>query len=153
MNPWFVHGAGEPLSLTEAVRRWALCAPNWPIRWETEQPSELQPYFIPPNTWVRTATAEDVAQSLLNDPDVQAALAALASPVGEAIEQAVASAVLPEDQAKLLAEALTVAWEIAGKKQWPAWLRVTAAAGGVILLGVLIVLLYRQFGGGSDHEE
>lgn len=92
--------------------------------------------------WIQThryATPEEIAEDLLNDPAVLDALRLLASPVGEAIEQAVAQLYIPASTAQLLTAGLERAWKIALDQNRPAWLRAEALTAAGIAVAVVAV--------------
>jgi hypothetical protein len=85
----------------------------------------------------RHADASEVAEDIVNDPELREALSLLASPPGQVIEQAVAQLWLSPLEAELLTDGLTQAWRIVLDQNRPAWQRADVLAGTGIFLAVI----------------
>ncbi len=137
MGPMFVPGDGES-DLCGVVRWWLVSRPSWHLRMDQVGDQGLGLYFA--RNVHRSATVEEVADALLNDPQVRAALGALSSPAGIAIEQMILRLVLPDWQARLLAEGLARAWKVVLDENRPAWQRGEVLVGTVVVVGLLGML-------------
>jgi hypothetical protein len=129
-----------PDDLQRALRSWIASNPFWYLR-ETRAEHQNQPwaFSMPLN---RRAAADEVASAIVNDPALRATLTLLASPPGEAIEQAIAQFWLPGWQAELLADGLTRAWEIVLDQNRPLWQRVDVLLGTVLVLGLVGIMIW-----------
>jgi hypothetical protein len=94
----------------------------------------------------RSATAEEVAAELVDNPAVREALGLLESPAGQALEEAVARVYLPGWEAELLTDALTIAWKTVLDQNRPVWQRTEVLIGALLLLGVVGLIMF----GGRD---
>lgn len=102
----------------------------WSMRYDEDSAYYLSHYALTP----RFATVDEVADLLLADPAVHAALAVLSSPTAHTIELAVAREYLRPVEAQLLVSALQRAATIAIDERRPAWQRRDAL--GVVALAV-----------------
>ena len=139
MQP-FYPPSHRPLTLREALGFWTYHSPLWHLR---EVPvdnnvGDLQFLFFAAGP-TRMAGVQEVAETLVEDPAVQEALAVLVSPAGQEIEDAVASIYLTPVQAELLTKALTLAWKTVRNQNLPLWKRADVLVGAsafVALLGL-----------------
>lgn len=89
----------------------------------------------------RRAEADEISSEIVNDPNLREALTILASPPGEAIEQAIAQVWLPGWQAELLADGLTRAWKIVLDQNRPLWQRVDVLLAAGLFLGLAGIMI------------
>ncbi len=90
----------------------------------------------------RHADASEVAEHIVNDPELREALSLLASPPGQAIEQAVAQVWLPPLEAELLTDGLTQAWRMVLDLNRPVWQRADVLAGTGIFLAIAGIAIW-----------
>lgn len=96
-------------------------------------------YKAPSYRW---ATADEVAAAEnVNSPALREPLGFLASP-RQAIENAVARLYLPEGQASLLTDALTLAWKTVLDWNRPAWQRTEVLVSSMTVIGFIGLLLW-----------
>src|SRR5579859_7780378 len=112
-----------PPGLSGDLVRWLAQTPDWCQRLDTASDDEsfVYLYMVPS---CRQATADEIAAEIVNNPAVREALGLLASSQGQAIEEAVAALWLPDWQAALLTDALSIAWKTILDQNRPAWQRV-----------------------------
>jgi hypothetical protein len=125
-----------PAGLGAEVGSWVRQNQGWMLRAEATVNDQVFGYsfFLPQS---RAATADEIAAEIVSSPAPREALAALASPPGQAVEDAVARLYLPPSEARLLADAITLAWKTVLDESRPAWQR----AEVLTLAGVVIVLI------------
>src|SRR5258708_18550849 len=118
--------------LRSEIWRWLSRHPNWYLR--PLEPSEDDQFAIFWTQSYRHPTPSEVAAEIVNDPALREALGFLASPPGQAIEQAIAQIWLTPVQAELLTAGLTQAWEIVRDENRPSWQRAEVLAGGGLVI-------------------
>ncbi|HTC68050.1 MAG TPA: hypothetical protein VK662_00655 [Acidothermaceae bacterium] len=144
MGLYFMSGA-QRSALGRALAAWVGARPDWqyhPQQW----PQQLYGY---PRT---RRTPEEVAEDLVNDPQVQAVLAALITPAGQQLETAALSAVIDPVDAKLLAAALTIAFRMIRDQNRATWQRAEVlmwVGGGLFALVLVAVVVKYRAGGGK----
>lgn len=124
-GPYFMDGGGDG-RLRRTLQPWVRTNPGW-------------------GTTVvhgarRPSTPEELAQRLVDDPGLQAVLAALTSPVGQAIEEAALSEWMTPVEAQLMTAALTKAWKTIRNRNIPVWKRTEVLMGAVFLIVVVGVM-------------
>jgi hypothetical protein len=133
----------EPI-LTAQLRQWMRTHPDWHIRQDESSAENQLAVYWAPNITHRPATADEIAEQLLNDEGVSSALTLLQSPLGAAVQDALLRLSLPRQQADLLSAGLTRAWQMASDQKLPAWQRALALAGGVGVAGIVIWAILRK---------
>jgi hypothetical protein len=125
-----------PARLGAEVGSWVRQNQGWMLRGDDTADDQVFGYsfLLPPS---RAATADEVAAEIVSSPVLREALAALASPPGQAVEDAVARLYLSPSEARLLTDALTLAWKTVLDQSRPAWQR----AEVLVLAAALIVLV------------
>lgn len=94
---------------------------------------------------IRYVAADEVAADLLDDPRLQEALGFLSSKQGQVIEETVLGLGLNPLEARLLTEALTIAWKTVLDQRRPIWQRAEVlVVAGVVGLGLLFFGLSRK---------
>lgn len=129
-----------PRGLSRELRRWVSQAPYWYLRTDTASNDEFfgSLYMVPSN---RNATADEIAAEIVGNPALREALGFLASSQGQVIEEAVAEFWLPDWQAALLTQGLTIAWKTILDQNRPAWQRAEVVRA-VALIGLFFGLLF-----------
>src|SRR5260370_11192882 len=104
--------------LRSEIWRWLSRHPNWYLR--PLEPSEDDQFAIFGTQSYRHPTPSEVAAEIVNDPALREALGFLASPPGQAIEQAIAQIWLTPVQAELLtAGCVNPNWPQCSPLIWP----------------------------------
>lgn len=146
MTNWFISDPyGQP-SFTPALYawqrdnfRWAYCDSD------AYSNPELGHYWL---NGPRFAEAQEVAEELAQDPRVREVLAVIASPAGQAIEQAVLQLALPQAESKLLVDALTIAAKAIRDENRPLWRRadvlMSTAVAVVAIVGLALYLRHHR---------
>ena len=129
-----------PPGPSSELGRWLTQNPNWHLR--TETASEDEPFvylYMAPSC--RYATADEIAAEIVSSRALRETLGFLASSQGQSIEEAVAGLWLPDWQAALLTDALTLAWKTILDQNRPVWQR-AELVGALALIGLFFGLIF-----------
>lgn len=144
---------GGATSLDRAVRAWTCRNPLWNQRACHPDSASDEPlsWLFSPYQQYRRSEAFEVAESLVADPEVVAALRALDSPPGQAIEKAVLSQFMPPADAELLTKALGAALQYVTDQSKPLWKRtdVLLGVGAAVAILVVVAIIARHGPSGS----
>ena len=153
MSLYFLDGGGMPPSLDPALRSWLSGHLSWHLRQVPTGAVDMSSlaWLFPPPAEYRRAEAREVAEALLADPNVEAALRALGSPAAQHIETAVASQYMPPADAQLLTEGLHLALRYVTNQSNPLWKRadVLIGVGAAVALVIVLIVVARHRGGGT----
>ena len=129
-----------PPGPSSEIGRWLMQNPNWHLRTETASDDESFVYLYMAPSY-RYATADEIAAEIVSSPALRETLGFLASSQGQSIEEAVAGLWLPDWQAALLTDALTLAWKTALDQNRPVWRR-AELVGALALIGLFFGLIF-----------
>lgn len=128
-------GDGRGSSLSQPLQQWVYRHPSWTsIPATAEGPT-------------RRRTALEVAERLVEDPELLAVLGALQSPVGQAIEEAVLKQWMDPVDAQLMTAAVTRAARIIRNQNVPVWQRgevLLGAAGLIVVVCVIAAIVHHS---------
>jgi len=151
MSLYFLDNGGVPQSLDGALSCWRSHRPYWHLREVPDEPDDLGTlrWLLPRVPTYRRAEVQEIAEALVADPKIEAALKAMDSPVAKQIEYAVASQFFSPADAQLLTEGLHLALKYVMDRSKPLWKRadVLMGVGAALLLVVVIVLIVRRGAG------
>lgn len=153
MTLYFLDGGSIPQPLDGVLRSWRSHSPYWHLRQIANEPSDpgTLPWLFPEVPTYRRAEVREVAEALVADPKVEAALKVIDSPIASHIEFAVASQFLPPADAQLLTEALRLALKYVTDPTKPLWKRADVLVGvGVTLLIVIVVVVATRHAKGGE---
>lgn len=126
-GPYFTDGGDS--ALRRSLERWVYAHPGWTHTSVSQGVARL-------------STPRELAQRFVDDPGLQAVLAALTSPIGQAIEEAALSTWMSPVEAELMTVALTKAWKTVQNRSLPVWRRTEVLVGGVCLVVVVGLIAY-----------